>query len=163
MKLIIFSLCLISVFTTGCVRAQTQARAVAYKCVDSKGQVSLQTSPCEKTSTQSELSSDGDFSGPLETWARLGEALKRGDKAAALNEFTFNARSKYSRVFDAVLKDNNSFDIAKLGIVRGMSLSDEIAFLKLERKGSNGAVSTFEVQLIRDHDLFGTRWFIDEM
>ena len=137
------------------------AQAAAYKCTDATGQVSYQAIPCQRNAKQSILKTEKDFNGPIETWNRLGDALKRGDKLAALRELRKDAGEIFSPRFDALLSKTNTFDISQLGIISSIVISgDSLAEMTLLRKNPTGNPKVFTVGMMRDRH---GRWLIVSM
>jgi hypothetical protein len=137
-----------------------QTYAGVYKCTSPAGEIAYQLAECSSGSAQFMLNTDQSFSGPLETWQRLGEALARGDKKAALNELTSDLAERFAPLFDSLLSQKDSFDIASLGTVSDINMiGDSLAELTLVRKTPTGNLG-FSVQLLRRPN---GKWLIAEM
>src|ERR1700675_568434 len=64
------------------------------------------------------IPTEADFRGPRETWARLGLAIRRGDKDAALKELTPSAQQRLASVFDTIGSKSKPFKAEDLGAIR---------------------------------------------
>jgi hypothetical protein len=106
------------------------------------------------------IPTEAEFRGPRETWERLGLAIRRGDKDAALKELTPSAQERLASVFDTVGSKSTPFNAEELGSVRSVMLAGEgLATITLTRKKADG-IYAHEVMLIRDAD---GKWRIDNM
>jgi hypothetical protein len=106
------------------------------------------------------IPTEADFRGPRETWERLGLAIRRGDKDAALNELTPSAKQRLAPVFDTIGSKSTPLNVEELGSIRSVMLAGEgLATITLTRKKADG-IYAYEVNLIRDAD---GRWRIDNM
>jgi len=175
--------CALIALSLGCAPADAET----FKCVDASGKTSYQPAPCptaaEETlkvqapaptgspadvksavspprSPKDRMPSEADFRGPRETWERLGLAIRRGDKDAALEELTPSARERFASVFDTIGTKSTPLNADELGSIRSVMLSGEgLATIKLARKKADGTYA-HDVMLIRDAD---GRWRIDNM
>jgi Domain of unknown function (DUF4124) len=106
------------------------------------------------------IPSEADFRGPRETWERLGLAVRRGDKDAALRELTPSARQRLAEVFDTIGSKSSLLDGENLGSIRSVTLSGAgLATITLTRNKGDGIYS-HQVHLMRDTD---GKWRIDNM
>ena len=106
------------------------------------------------------IPTEADFRGPRETWERLGVAIRRGDKDAALKELTPAAKQRLAPVFDTIGSKSTPLNFEELGSIRSVMLAGEgLATITLTRKKADG-IYGYEVNLIRDAD---GRWRIDNM
>jgi hypothetical protein len=103
--------------------------------------------------------SAAEFSGPREAWHRLGTALRKGDRAGAMNELTPSAQDRYAALLDDWIR-MKPFDENRFGKVKAVTLSGgQYATVKLTRK-KNGATYGSEVMMMRGHD---GKWRIDRI
>jgi hypothetical protein len=106
------------------------------------------------------IPTEAEFRGPRETWERLGQAIRRGDKDAALKELTPSAQQRFASVFDTVGSKSIPFNVEELGSVRSVMLAGEgFATITLMRKKADG-IYAHKVMLMRDAD---GKWRIDNM
>jgi hypothetical protein len=106
------------------------------------------------------IPTEADFRGPRETWERLGLAIRRGDKDAALKELTPSAQQRLASVFDTIGSKSKPFKAEELGSIRSVMLAGEgLATIKLTRKKADG-IYMHDVNLIRDAE---GKWRIDNM
>lgn len=106
------------------------------------------------------IPTEADFRGPRETWERLGLAIRRGDKDAALKELTPSAQQRLASVFDTVGSKSAPLNADELGSIRSVTLAGEgLATITLTRKKADG-IYVHDVNLIRDAE---GRWRIDNM
>ena len=106
------------------------------------------------------IPTEADFRGPRETWERLGLAIRRGDKAAALKELTPSAQQRLASVFDTIGSKSTPFNAEELGSIRSVMLAGEgFATITLKRKKADG-IYMRDVNLIRDAE---GKWRIDNM
>lgn len=106
------------------------------------------------------IPTEADFRGPREAWERLGVAIRRGDKDAALKELTPAAKQRLAPVFDTIGSKSTPLNFDELGSIRSVMLAGEgLATITLTRKKADG-IYGYEVNLIRDAD---GRWRIDNM
>jgi hypothetical protein len=104
--------------------------------------------------------SEADFRGPRETWERLGSAIRRGDKDAALKELTPSAKQRLASIFDTVGSKSTPLNAEDLGSIRSVMLAGEgLATITLTRTKADGTY-VHQVNLIRDAD---GKWRIDSM
>lgn len=104
--------------------------------------------------------SEADFRGPRETWERLGSAIRRGDKDAALKELTPSAKQRLAPIFDTVGSKTTPLNAENLGSIRSVMLAGEgLATITLTRAKADGTY-VHQVNLIRDAD---GKWRIDNM
>lgn len=115
--------------------------------------------PCTNVPATGGASSVDEFQAVCSTWQRLGMALKRGDRDAALTEFSLSARERYAPVIDALLKGSSSYEITMLGNVESISTSGRTATLTLVRKRDDRTVA-FSVSLVRSYT---GKWVIADM
>ena len=109
---------------------------------------------------KSRMPSEADFRGPRETWERLGVAVRRGDKDAALKELTPSARVRLASAFDTVGSKSAPLNADELGSIRSVMLAGEgLATITLMRNKADGTYM-HQVNLIRDAD---GKWRIDNM
>lgn len=100
-----------------------------------------------------------DFSGPRETWNRLAHALRRGDRAGALQQLTPAAQERYAAVIDQWIAAK-PFNEARFGTVRSVTLSGaRYASVTLSRKKDTGTYGA-EALMMRDEQ---GKWRIDRM
>lgn len=103
--------------------------------------------------------SAAEFRAPRETWERLTRALARHNRAAALQELTPAARTRYAEEIDTWLAARH-FDAERFGRVRSVTLSgDDFATVSLSRRKEDG-VHAGEAMLMRGQD---GRWRVDRM
>jgi hypothetical protein len=163
--------------------------AETFKCVDASGNAVSQATPCRSAADETvkfqapgatatpagsaaasapdvphplkgRVPSEADFRGPRETWDRLTQAVRRGDKDAALKELTPAAQQRLAPMFESVGAKSGALNADELGSVRAVSLAGNgMATLKLTRKKSDGSYA-HDVMLIRDAD---GKWRIDGM
>jgi len=94
----------------------SSAPAVADRCAADKGTARAQDGQCSARPREEEWRPTAvDFDGPRETWRRLGEALKRGDKETALAQYEASVRPKFAQMFDYLFAKTGAFDLAQLG------------------------------------------------
>ena len=62
---------------------------------------------------------EADFRGPREAWERLGLAIRRGDKDAALKELTPAAKLRLAPVFETIGSKSTPLNVEELGSIRG--------------------------------------------
>jgi hypothetical protein len=106
------------------------------------------------------IPTEADFRGPRETWERLGLAIRRGDKNAALKELTPSAQQRLASVFDTIGSKSKPFNAEELGSIRSVTLAREgFATITLTRKKADG-IYMRDVNLIRDAE---GKWRIDNM
>lgn len=106
------------------------------------------------------IPTEAEFRGPRETWERLGMAIRRGDKDAALKELTPSAQQRLASVFDTVGSKSTPLNADELGSIRSVMLAGEgLATITLTRKKADGTY-VHQVNLIRDAE---GRWRIDNM
>jgi hypothetical protein len=106
------------------------------------------------------IPTEADFRGPRETWERLGLAIRRGDKDAALKELTPSAQQRLASVFDTIGSKSKPFKAEELGSIRSVMLAGEgLATITLTRKKADG-IYMRDVNLIRDAE---GKWRIDNM
>ena len=106
------------------------------------------------------IPTEADFRGPRETWERLGLAIRRGDKDAALKELTPSAQQRLASVFDTVGSKSAPLNADELGSIRSVMLAGEgLATITLTRKKADG-IYVHDVNLIRDAE---GKWRIDNM
>ena len=106
------------------------------------------------------IPTEADFRGPREAWERLGLAIRRGDKDAALNELTPAAKLRLAPVFETIGSKSTPRNFEELGSIRSVTLAGAgFATITLTRKKADG-IYGYEVNLIRDAD---GRWRIDNM
>jgi hypothetical protein len=106
------------------------------------------------------IPTEADFRGPREAWERLGVAIRRGDKDAALKELTPAAKQRLAPVFDTIGSKSTPLNFEELGSIRSVMLAGEgLATITLTRKKADG-IYGYEVNLIRDAD---GKWRIDNM
>jgi len=106
------------------------------------------------------IPTEADFRGPRETWERLGLAIRRGDKDAALKELTPSAQQRLASVFDTIGSKSTPFKAGELGSIRSVTLAGEgLATITLKRKKADG-IYMHDVNLIRDAE---GKWRIDNM
>ena len=106
------------------------------------------------------IPTEADFRGPRETWERLGLAIRRGDKDAALKELTPSAQQRLASVFDTIGSKSTPFNAQELGSIRSVTLAGEgLATITLKRKKADG-IYMHDVNLIRDAE---GKWRIDNM
>ena len=106
------------------------------------------------------IPTEADFRGPRETWERLGLAIRRGDKDAALKELTPSAQQRLASVFDTIGSKSKPFKAEELGSIRSVTLAGEgLATITLKRKKADG-IYMHDVNLIRDAE---GKWRIDNM
>jgi hypothetical protein len=106
------------------------------------------------------IPTEADFRGPRETWERLGLAIRRGDKDAALKELTPSAQQRLASVFDTIGSKSTPFKADELGSIRSVTLAGEgLATITLKRKKADG-IYMHDVNLIRDAE---GKWRIDNM
>ena len=106
------------------------------------------------------IPTEADFRGPREAWERLGLAIRRGDKDAALKELTPAAKLRLAPVFETIGSKSTPLNFEELGSIRSVTLAGEgLATIMLTRKKADG-IYGYEVNLIRDAD---GRWRIDNM
>ena len=106
------------------------------------------------------IPTEADFRGPREAWERLGLAIRRGDKDAALKELTPAAKLRLAPVFETIGSKSTPLNFEELGSIRSVTLAGEgLATIMLRRKKADG-IYGYEVNLIRDAD---GRWRIDNM
>jgi Domain of unknown function (DUF4124) len=106
------------------------------------------------------IPTEADFRGPRETWERLGLAIRRGDKAAALKELTPSAQQRLASIFDTIGSKSTPLNAEGLGSIRSVTLAAKgLATITLTRKKADG-IYTRDVNLIRDAD---GKWRIDNM
>ena len=106
------------------------------------------------------IPTEADFRGPRETWERLGLAIRRGDKDAALKELTPSAQQRLASVFETIGSKSKPFNAEELGSVRSVTLAGEgLATITLTRKKADG-IYIRDVNLIRDAE---GKWRIDNM
>jgi hypothetical protein len=127
------------------------------------------TPPATSPSTGTGLSTRGpkgripteaDFRGPRETWERLGLAIRRGDKDAALKELTPAAKLRLAPVFETIGSKSTPLNFEELGSIRSVTLAGEgLATITLTRKKADG-IYMHDVNLIRDAE---GKWRIDNM
>ena len=116
--------------------------------------------PASSRGPKGRMPTEAEFRGPRETWERLGLAIRRGDKDAALKELTPSAQERLASVFDTVGSKSTPFNAEELGSVRSVMLAGEgLATITLTRKKADG-IYAHEVMLIRDAD---GKWRIDNM
>ena len=110
--------------------------------------------------TKGRIPTEADFRGPRETWERLGLAIRRGDKDAALKELTPSAQQRLASVFDTIGSKSKPFNAEELGSIRSVTLAGEgLATITLKRKKADG-IYMRDVNLIRDAE---GKWRIDNM
>jgi uncharacterized protein DUF4124 len=106
------------------------------------------------------IPTEADFRGPREAWERLGLAIRRGDKDAALKELTPAAKQRLAPIFETIGSKSTPLNVEELGSIRSVTLAGEgLATITLTRKKADG-IYGYEVNLIRDAD---GRWRIDNM
>jgi len=106
------------------------------------------------------IPTEAEFRGPRETWERLGQAVRRGDKDAALKELTPSAKQRLAPVFDTINSKTTTLDGQELGSIRSVMLAGEgLATITLTRTKADGTY-LHQVHLIRDAD---GKWRIDNM
>ena len=106
------------------------------------------------------IPTEADFRGPRETWERLGLAIRRGDKDAALKELTPSAQQRLASVFDTIGSESTPLKAGELGSIRSVTLAGEgLATITLKRKKADG-IYMHDVNLIRDAE---GKWHIDNM
>ncbi len=104
--------------------------------------------------------SEADFRGPRETWERLGAAIRRGDKDAALKELTPAAQRRLASTLDTIGSKSAPFNADELGSIRSVLLArDGLATITLTRTKADGTY-LYQVNLIRDAD---GKWRVDNM
>jgi hypothetical protein len=110
--------------------------------------------------TKGRIPTEADFRGPRETWERLGLAIRRGDKDAALKELTPSAQQRLASVFETIGSKSKPFNAEELGSIRSVTLAGEgLATITLTRKKADG-IYMRDVNLIRDAE---GKWRIDNM
>ena len=110
--------------------------------------------------TKARIPTEADFRGPRETWERLGLAIRRGDKDAALKELTPSAQQRLASVFDTIGSKSKPFNAKELGSIRSVTLAGEgLATITLTRKKADG-IYMRDVNLIRNAE---GKWRIDNM
>ncbi|HWZ70402.1 MAG TPA: DUF4124 domain-containing protein [Casimicrobiaceae bacterium] len=170
--------------------SHASADGEVFKCVDAAGKTSYQANPCQNaagetlkvqapapaatpsaTSPKSapgvssrvakdRIPTEAEFRGPRETWERLGLAIRRGDKAAALKELTPFAQQRLASVFDTIGSKSTPLNAEELGSIRSVTLAGEgLATITLTRKKADG-IYVHDVNLIRDAE---GKWRIDNM
>jgi Domain of unknown function (DUF4124) len=119
------------------------------------------SAPVTRQATAQELAqARADAQGPRDTWARLGQAIDRGDIESALRELTPAARERFRPVFNAVVGKSKPFRFAQLGTPGTIRLiGRELATMKIIRQKADGKYA-YEAMLIRGPD---GRWLIDSM
>ena len=106
------------------------------------------------------IPTEADFRGPRETWERLGLAIRRGDRDAALKELTPAAQQRLASVFDTIGSKSTPLNADELGSIRSVMLAGEgLATITLTRKKADG-IYVHDVNLIRDAE---GKWRIDNM
>ena len=106
------------------------------------------------------IPTEAEFRGPRATWERLGLAIRRGDKDAALRELTPSARERLAPVFDTIGSKSTSLKAEDLGSIRSVTLAGtSLATITLTRKKADGTYAQ-QVYLMRDAD---GKWRIDNM
>jgi hypothetical protein len=159
------------------------ANGDGFKCTDAAGKIFDQAKPCPSSaettlkvqapaaptsatnsttagSRGTRMPAEADFKGPRETWERLGLAIRRGDKDAALKELTPMAQQRLASVFDTLGSKTTPFDVEYLGSIRSVTLSGEgLATITTTRKKADGTY-VHQMMLIRGAD---GRWRIDNM
>jgi Domain of unknown function (DUF4124) len=106
------------------------------------------------------IPTEAEFRGPRETWERLGLAIRRGDKDAALKELTPSAQQRLASVFDTIGSKSAPLNADELGSIRSVMLAGEgLATITLTRKKADG-IYVHDVNLIRDAE---GKWRIDNM
>jgi hypothetical protein len=104
--------------------------------------------------------SEADFRGPRETWERLGAAIRRGDKDAALKELTPAAQRRLATSLDTIGSKSAPFNADELGSIRSVMLAREgLATITLTRTKADGTY-LYQVNLIRDAE---GKWRVDNM
>ena len=117
-------------------------------------------SPGGSRAPKARMPSEADFRGPRETWERLGAAVRRGDKDAALKELTPSARVRLASAFDTMGSKSAPLNAEDLGSIRSVMLAGEgLATITLMRNKADGTYM-HQVNLIRDAD---GKWRIDNM
>ena len=106
------------------------------------------------------IPTEADFRGPRETWERLGLAIRRGDRDAALKELTPSAQQRLASVFDTIGSKSAPLNADELGSIRSVMLAGEgLATITITRKKADG-IYVHDVNLIRDAE---GKWRIDNM
>ena len=106
------------------------------------------------------IPSEAEFRGPRETWERLGTAIRRGDKDAALKELTPSAQRRLASVFDTIGSKSAALNADELGAIRSVTLAGEgLATITLTRTKADGTY-LYQVNLIRDAE---GKWRVDTM
>lgn len=104
--------------------------------------------------------SEADFRGPREAWERMGSAIRRGDKDAALKELTPSAQRRLGPMLDTIGGKSAPFNADELGSIRSVTLAGEgLATITLTRTKADGTY-LYQVNLIRDAE---GKWRIDNM
>jgi hypothetical protein len=130
------------------------APAVIAPAKSSKAAIGLSRASKDRIPTEAE------FRGPRETWERLGQAVRRGDKDAALKELTPSAKQRLAPVFDTIGSKSATLNGDALGSIRSVMLAgDGLATITLTRTKADGTY-LHQVHLIRDAD---GKWRIDNM
>ena len=110
--------------------------------------------------TKDRIPTEAEFRGPRETWERLGLAIRRGDKDAALKELTPSARQRLASVFDTIGSKSTPLNAEDLGSIRSVMLAgDGLATITLTRTRADGTY-VHQVHLIRDAE---GKWQIENM
>jgi Domain of unknown function (DUF4124) len=140
--------------STGARQPPAPPAAATTSATNPRTATALSRGPKDRIPTEAE------FRGPRETWKRLGQAIRRGDKDAALKELTPSAQQRFASVFDTVGSKSTPFNVDELGSVRSVMLAGEgFATITLTRKKADGTYA-HEVMLMRDAD---GKWRIDNM
>lgn len=106
------------------------------------------------------IPSEADFKGPREAWERMGSAIRRGDKEAALKELTPSAQRRLGPLFETIGSKPAPFNADELGSIRSVTLAGEgLATITLTRTKADGTY-LYQVNLIRDGE---GKWHIDNM
>jgi hypothetical protein len=135
-------------------RQSSAAPAASPTATNPKAVTGLSRGPKDRIPTEA------DFRGPREAWERLGVAIRRGDKDAALKELTPAAKLRLAPVFETIGSKSTPLNFEELGSIRSVTLAGEgLATITLTRKKADG-IYGYEVNLIRDAD---GRWRIDNM
>jgi hypothetical protein len=136
------------------VRPPSAAPAASTPATNPKAATGLSRGPKDRIPTEAE------FRGPRETWERLGSAIRRGDKDAALKELTPSAKERLASVFDTIGSKSTPLSIEELGSIRSVTLAGVgLATITLTRTKADG-IYLHQVNLIRDAD---GKWRIDNM
>jgi hypothetical protein len=140
--------------------AATRAQGVVPPLPPSQGGFPLPPPrPVQPTVTTTTPPPGADIAGPRATWSRLADALKRGDRQAALSELTPQLQQRFGPRFDELLKTSGSFDTAQLGVIASVSVSGGLAELKVTRQKADGTYA-YSVMMIRSSS---GKWLIGEM